>query len=216
MKGVQALHTPWCLLTTPPLNHCYKTPHQSLPGWDTPILRGMSLLCPPLPGKAVKLFFSTSPKTLFPRFDSAPVHRGRDFGISNMGFFFFRFSQDPTFTGRIAVGAIGHGWNTWLQISSDGGCIVSTFFRGKGSQVTYQEALQLMNCLRILIILTGRENLGGYLQITPTCQPQFLVRKDWQLKLTFILVEQYKSTTGSIIQLYLNGVIYQVYINSMI
>ena len=32
-------------------------------------------LCPPLPGKAIKLFFSTSPKTLSLRFDLAPVHR---------------------------------------------------------------------------------------------------------------------------------------------
>ena len=36
----------------------------------------MSPLCSPLPGKARKLFFSTSPKTLSPRFNSALVHRG--------------------------------------------------------------------------------------------------------------------------------------------
>ena len=41
----------------------------------------MSLLCPPLPGKAIELFFSTSPKTLSPRFNSALVPRGLDFGI---------------------------------------------------------------------------------------------------------------------------------------
>ena len=42
---------------------------------------GMSPLCPPLPGKAVKLIFSTSPKTSSLRFNSAPVHRGWIFGI---------------------------------------------------------------------------------------------------------------------------------------
>ena len=30
IKGMQALHTPWSLLATPPLNHSYDTPHQSL------------------------------------------------------------------------------------------------------------------------------------------------------------------------------------------
>ena len=34
------------------------------------IFWGRSLLCLPLPGKATKLFFSTSPQTLSPRFDS--------------------------------------------------------------------------------------------------------------------------------------------------
>ena len=36
---------------------------------------GRSLLGP-LPGKATKLFFSTSPKPLSPRFNLVPVHRG--------------------------------------------------------------------------------------------------------------------------------------------
>ena len=31
IKGRQALHTPWSLSATPPLNHCYKTPHQIPP-----------------------------------------------------------------------------------------------------------------------------------------------------------------------------------------
>ena len=39
------------------------------------VLEGMSLLCPPLPGKAVKLFLHTSPKTLIRRLNSTPVHR---------------------------------------------------------------------------------------------------------------------------------------------
>lgn len=34
-------------------------------------------LCSPLPGQTVKLFFSSSPKALSLKFDSAPVHRGR-------------------------------------------------------------------------------------------------------------------------------------------
>ena len=33
--------------------------------------------CPRLPGKAIKLFFSTSPKTLSPRFNSVSGHRVR-------------------------------------------------------------------------------------------------------------------------------------------
>ena len=35
----------------------------------------MSPLCPPLPGKAIKLSFFISPKTLSPRFDLEPVYR---------------------------------------------------------------------------------------------------------------------------------------------
>ena len=40
----------------------------------------MGLLCPPLPGKVIKLFFSTLP-TIFmsPRFDLAPVYREMSF-----------------------------------------------------------------------------------------------------------------------------------------
>ena len=40
---------------------------------------GHSPLCPPLPGKAIKLFFSTSPKTLSPKFNLVPVYRGQIF-----------------------------------------------------------------------------------------------------------------------------------------
>ena len=45
----------------------------------TTIFQDRGLLCPLFPGKTIKLFFSTSPKTL--RFDSAPVPRGQVFGI---------------------------------------------------------------------------------------------------------------------------------------
>ena len=45
-------------------------------------LSGHSPWCPPLPGKAIKLFFSTSPKTLSLRFDSVSVYRDRVFSIS--------------------------------------------------------------------------------------------------------------------------------------
>ena len=34
IKGIQALHTPWSLSETPPLNYCYKM-HQGPLGWDT-------------------------------------------------------------------------------------------------------------------------------------------------------------------------------------
>ena len=49
----------YSLPATLPLNHYYKIPHQILLGWD----EGSILLCPPMPGKAIKLFFSTSLKT---------------------------------------------------------------------------------------------------------------------------------------------------------
>ena len=38
IKGMQALHTPWSLSATPPLNHCSKPPHQIPPVWDTQFL----------------------------------------------------------------------------------------------------------------------------------------------------------------------------------
>ena len=40
---------------------------------------GMNLLYSPLPGKAIKLSFSTSSKTLSPRFDPALVYREAEF-----------------------------------------------------------------------------------------------------------------------------------------
>ena len=45
----------------------------------------MSPLCSPLLGQAIKLFFSTSPKTLSLKFNSAPVHRGQVFNITILG-----------------------------------------------------------------------------------------------------------------------------------
>ena len=39
------------------------------------VLGVISMLCPPLPDQAIKLSFSTSSKTLSPRFDSATVYR---------------------------------------------------------------------------------------------------------------------------------------------
>ena len=64
VKGMQALHIPWSSSATLPLNH-YKTLHQISPGWGHTVFKGMSPLCPPLPGKATRRFFSTSYKILF-------------------------------------------------------------------------------------------------------------------------------------------------------
>lgn len=64
------------LTATPPLKHCCKTPHQIFPGWDTQFWGAWAHyvpLCLP--------HFSASPITLFPRFNSAPVDRGRVLGI---------------------------------------------------------------------------------------------------------------------------------------
>ena len=78
IKGTQAPYAPWSPFATLPLNHCYKTPHQILLGWHT-VFEGMTPLFSPLPGKATKLFLSIWSKTLFLRFDLAPVHRGQIF-----------------------------------------------------------------------------------------------------------------------------------------
>ena len=66
IKGVHTLF----LSAIPPLNSCYKIshpkkkkiPHQILPDWDT-VFPDRNPLCPPLPGKAIKQCFSTSPST---------------------------------------------------------------------------------------------------------------------------------------------------------
>ena len=62
----------------------YKTCHY-LPRVGTLGREGISPLCPPLPGKAVKLSFSTSPKTLSLRFDLAPVYREVELSPSESG-----------------------------------------------------------------------------------------------------------------------------------
>ena len=46
------------LYLVPTLNHCYKTPHQILLGWDTQFWGHRNLLCPLLPGKAIQLYYS--------------------------------------------------------------------------------------------------------------------------------------------------------------
>ena len=73
IEGMWALHVPGSLSATPPLG--YKTPHR-LPLVGTHSSEGISLLWPPLPSKAIKLFFFTSPKTLSLRFNLVSVFRG--------------------------------------------------------------------------------------------------------------------------------------------
>ena len=64
-------------LTTPSsLNHYYKAPRYPLQV-GTLSFESVTALWPPLPGKAIKLFFSTSPKTLSLRFNSVSVYRGQ-------------------------------------------------------------------------------------------------------------------------------------------
>ena len=82
-KGMPVLHTPWSLSVTLPLNHCYKTPHQIPPAWRHIGFVSTSPLCPPLPGKAIKLFFSTSSKTLSLQYDSALGYRDWFFSMKS-------------------------------------------------------------------------------------------------------------------------------------
>ena len=63
-----------CELIKSSLNHYYKTCHY-LPQVGTLGFEGISLLCPTLPGKTIKLFFSTSLQTWSPRFDIAQMYR---------------------------------------------------------------------------------------------------------------------------------------------
>ena len=46
IKRAQALHTPWSLSSIPPLNNCYKTPHQILLAWDTQFLKAWAHCVP--------------------------------------------------------------------------------------------------------------------------------------------------------------------------
>ena len=57
-----------------------------MPRIGTHSFKGRNLLCPPLPGKAIKLFVSTSSKTLSLRFDPALVHRCRVCSIMTRNF----------------------------------------------------------------------------------------------------------------------------------
>ena len=82
IKGMQALHTPWSLSQLHPWTMAIK-PLTKSPQVGTHSFWGTSPPCPHLPDKTMKLFFSTSPKTLSPRFSSAPVCRGRIFSIKN-------------------------------------------------------------------------------------------------------------------------------------
>ena len=91
MEDVSVLHfrLKEALHTFRPYTH--PTPHQQPRPWAvaikllskpsqvrTQFFRARSLLCSPLPGKAIKLFFTASPKTLPPRFSVVPVYRGQD------------------------------------------------------------------------------------------------------------------------------------------
>ena len=84
----------WLLFTSPPTHrkNCpqadhtlfyHKTCHY-LAQVRTRGFEDRSLTCLPLPGKAIKLSFATSPKNLSPRFDSAPVYMEAELSASNL------------------------------------------------------------------------------------------------------------------------------------
>ena len=62
------------MLITPSLNHNYKTPHYPLQV-RTHSFEGISPLWPYLSGKAIKLYISTSPKILSPKFNCVGIQR---------------------------------------------------------------------------------------------------------------------------------------------
>ena len=49
------------------------------------VFQGRSLVCLPLPGKVTELFFSTSPKTLFPGFELASMYREAELLMTTSG-----------------------------------------------------------------------------------------------------------------------------------
>ena len=73
-------HTPWSLSATLEWLLWNSSPNGPVLGHT--VFQGMSLLCSPLPGKAIKLSFLLYQKTLSPRFNSAQVHRGQVFCIN--------------------------------------------------------------------------------------------------------------------------------------
>ena len=79
-------------LNTPSLNHDGKTPHYPLLV-GTHSFEGIIPLWPPLPDKAIKLSFSTSPKTLSPRFNLVSGYRGhtwlQDLHVHDSNMFIF-------------------------------------------------------------------------------------------------------------------------------
>ena len=82
-KAVKALHTSQPLSAPLPLNHCYGTSHE-IRGLGHRVFEGTSPPCAPLPGKAIKLFFS--PKILSLRSNSAPGYRCQSFIIPPYSF----------------------------------------------------------------------------------------------------------------------------------
>ena len=123
----------WCrlLLTSPPPHQKNILESQSLPLWTiamklltlsqvgTYAFEGLSLLSPPLPGKAIMLSFSTSPpNTLSPRFYSASVYREAELlaSLSDLTL----ASPPPSYSLPICVALV---LRAHLQISEGPPCI---------------------------------------------------------------------------------------------
>ena len=80
LKGCRPCPHPY-VTSSPALSRCWKLLTTSS-RVGTHSFQGRSPLCAPLTGKAIKLFFATSPNTLSLRFTLAAVHRGQAFGIN--------------------------------------------------------------------------------------------------------------------------------------
>ena len=84
------MQTPTYLTASPQKNvHELIVPslHSSLPAsrWGAHSFEGIRPMCPPLPGKAIKLFFSTSPRTLSWRFTPVAGYSGQLWQIQVQG-----------------------------------------------------------------------------------------------------------------------------------
>ena len=81
------------------------------PKLDTEFWEARACCVPPLPGKAIKLFFSTSSKTLSPRFNSALLHRGRVLGI-------IKKHQTKSCSAFSTQGSPIESWGTYFKATS--------------------------------------------------------------------------------------------------
>lgn len=80
IEGIQVLQIPWFSSVRLPVKRCYQTPRQIPPpnlGLGHPVWRVLDSCGPPWPGRAIKLFFSTSSQPLSLGFNFASVHRGQ-------------------------------------------------------------------------------------------------------------------------------------------
>ena len=114
IKGVQTLHTPWSFSATLPLKHCYKTPHQIPPGWDSQFLCHICLARVSLVAQRLKHLLAMQETWVRSLCQEDPLEKEMATYSSTLAWR-IPWTEDPGGLQSTGSQRVGHNWATSLH-----------------------------------------------------------------------------------------------------